>query len=101
MAFDGCIVMSARQVALLVEVEGRKKIVHFIVVHSYSLYTTILKRPWIHSMGLVPSSLHQKVKFPTEQGIVKVRGDQYMARKCQIAAVGHKQEAKSGSTNPL
>ena len=70
-------------------------------MHSYSPYTAILRHPWIHSMGVVPSLLHQKVKFSTEHGIMEVRGDQCMARKCQIAAVGHKQEVKSGSTNPL
>ena len=49
MAFDKSIVMLAGQVALPVEVEGRKEIVYFIVVHSYSPYTVILKRPLIHS----------------------------------------------------
>ena len=49
MAFDRSIVMLAGQVALPVEAEGRKEIVYFIVVHSYSPYTVILKRPLIHS----------------------------------------------------
>ena len=74
-AFDGSIVMPAGQVTFPVEVEGRKKIVHFIVVHSYSPYTAILGCPWIHSMSAVPSSLHQKVKFPTEHNIMEVCGD--------------------------
>lgn len=100
-AFDGSIVVLAGQVTLLVEVEGRKVIVHFIIVHSYSPYIAILGRPWIHSMGAVPSFLHQKVKFSTEHGITEICGDQYMARKCQIATVGHKQEAKSRFVNPL
>ncbi|XP_075633760.1 uncharacterized protein LOC142606263 [Castanea sativa] len=74
-AFDRSIVMLAGQVTLLVEVEGRKEFIHFIVMHSYSPYMAILGRPWIHSMGIVPSLLHQKVKFPTEQGIVEIRRD--------------------------
>ena len=57
-AFDGSIVMPTGQVALFEKVEGRKEIVHFIVMHSYSPYIAILKHPWIHSMSLVPSSLH-------------------------------------------
>ena len=65
-ASDGSIILPAGQVTLPVEVEERKKIFHFIVVHSYSSYTTILGRLWIHSMGAVPSSLHQKLKFPIE-----------------------------------
>ena len=44
-AFDESIVIPAGQVALPVEVEGRKENVHFIVVHSYSPYTAILRRP--------------------------------------------------------
>ena len=44
-AFDGSIVMLVGQVTLPVEVEGRKEMVYFIVVHSYSLYTAILKHP--------------------------------------------------------
>jgi len=44
-AFDGSIVLPARQVTLPMEVEGRKEMVHFIVVHSYSPYIAILGRP--------------------------------------------------------
>jgi len=57
-AFDGSIVVPARHVTLPVEVEGRREMVHFIVVHSYSPYTAIVRRLWIHSMGVVPPSLH-------------------------------------------
>ena len=60
-------------------VEGRKEFVHFIVVHSYSPYTAVLGRPWIHSIGALLSSLHQKVKFRTRHDIVEIRGDQFMA----------------------
>ena len=72
LAFEGSIVLPVGQVTLPVGVEGRKEMVHFIVVHSYSPYTAILGRPWIHSIGAVPSSLHQKVKFTTEQGIAEI-----------------------------
>ena len=44
-AFDGSIVVPAGQVTLLVEVEGKKVIVHFIVVHSYTSYIDILGHP--------------------------------------------------------
>lgn len=58
MAFDRSIVVLVRQVTLLVEVEGRRETIHFIVVHSYSPYTAIFGCPWIHSISVVPSSLH-------------------------------------------
>ena len=57
LAFDGSIVLLVGQVTLLMEVEGKKEMVHFIVVHSYSPYIAILGRPWIRSMSAVPSSL--------------------------------------------
>jgi len=50
--------------------------VNFIVVNAFSLYTAILAQPWIHAIGVVLSTLHVKVKFPTKQGIVMVKGDQ-------------------------
>jgi len=40
--------------------------VKFIVVHVFSPYIEILARLWIHAIGVVPSTLHLKVKFPTE-----------------------------------
>ncbi|XP_030941683.1 uncharacterized protein LOC115966623 [Quercus lobata] len=81
-AFNRSIILPAGQVTLPVGVEGRKEMVHFIVVHSYSPYTAILGCPWIHSISAVPSSLHQKVKFTTEQGIAEIRRNQSVARRC-------------------
>ena len=52
--------------------EGKEVIVTFIVVRSFSPYTAILGRSWIHAMKVVPSTLHVKVKFPTEYGVVVV-----------------------------
>lgn len=31
-------------------------------------------------MGVVPSTLHQKIKFPIEDGVMVVQADQKMAR---------------------
>ena len=64
------------QISLLVNMEGREVVVAFIVVNLFSPYTAILGRPWIHAMGAIPSTLHVKVKFPTEQGVAMVRGSQ-------------------------
>ena len=56
--------------------EGKEVMLTFIVVTSFSPYTTILVRPWIHAMGAIPSTLHVKVKFHTKQGIAVVKGNQ-------------------------
>ena len=63
-----------RKISLPVNMEGKEVMVTFIVVNSFSPYTAILRRPWIHAMGVVSSILHVKVKFPTEQGVTVVRG---------------------------
>ena len=54
--------------------EGKEVVVAFIVVTSFSPYTTILGRPWIHEIGAIPSILHVKVKFRIKQSIAVVRG---------------------------
>ena len=56
--------------------EGKEAVVAFIVVISFSPYTTILGRSWIHSMGAVPSTLYVNVKFRIEKGVAIVRGSQ-------------------------
>ena len=75
------------QISLLVNMEGKEMMVIFIVVTSFSSYTMILGRTWIHAMGAVPSTLHVKVKFCTKQGIAVVKGNQQMARQYLVAAV--------------
>ena len=78
------------QISLPVNMEGKEVMVTFIVVSSYSPYTAILGRPWIHTMGAVSSTLHVKVKFHTEQGVVVVRGSHTVARQCLVAVVSWK-----------
>ena len=73
--FDGKIVIPEGQISLPVIIGRKEVVVTFTIVTSFSPYTAILRRPWIHSMGAVPSTLHVKIKFPTEQGIVVIRGD--------------------------
>ena len=62
------------QISLFINMEGKEVMVTFIVVALFSPYMAILGRPGIHAMGAVPSTLHVKVKFRTEQGITIVRG---------------------------
>ena len=82
-------------------IKGKKVMVNFIVVNAFSPYTAILARPWIHTMGVVLSTLHVKVKFPTEQRVVVVKGDQKAIRQCLVAVINHeikqKGQAESGS----
>lgn len=68
---------------------------NFTMVHVFSPYTTILLQSWIHAMGVVLSMLHIKVKFPTEQGIVVMRGGQSVARQCLVATINYETSKKS------
>ncbi|PKI70492.1 hypothetical protein CRG98_009126 [Punica granatum] len=39
-------------------------------------FSLLLERPWIHSAGAIPSSLHQKLKFIVEKRIITVKGEE-------------------------
>lgn len=80
MGFDGKVVTPEGHRKLLVVTEDKEVEVNFIVANAYSPYTTILGCPWIHIMGVVPSTLHQKIKFPIKYGVAVVCGDQKVAR---------------------
>ena len=45
-------------------------------------YSYLLGRPWIHSVGVVPSTLHQKLKFVVEGHLVIVLGEQNILVSC-------------------
>ena len=91
--FNGQVVILEGQISLPVSMEGKEVTIAFIVVASFSPYTTILGRSWIHAIGVVSSTLHVKVKFYTEQGIVVVRRSQQVAKQCLVVTVNwkHKQ----------
>ena len=88
--FDDKVVTLEGQISLLINMEGKEVMVAFIVANSFSPYTAILGRPWIHAMRAVPSTLHVKVEFPTEKGMTMVRGSQQVARQCLVAVVNRK-----------
>ena len=49
--------------------------VDFIVVDAFSPYIAIVARPWLHTLGAVSSTLHQKVKYSSEGQIEEILGD--------------------------
>ena len=68
--------------------------VDFIVVDAYSPYTAIVTRPWLHTLGAVSSTLHQKIKYPSEGQIEEILGDQTIARQCTVTAIRHRLEVE-------
>ena len=94
-SFEGKVIIPKGQVRLPVQTRSEIVEVDFIVVDAYSPYTAIIARPWLHTLGAVSSTLHQKVKYPSRGKIEEILGDQTMARQCMIAAIRHKPEAES------
>ena len=72
--------------------------VDFIVVDVFSPYTAIMNRPWLHSLGAVSSTLHQKVKYSSGGQVLEIVGSQSMARQCLIAAIQHKPETGTSAS---
>ena len=47
----------------------------FQVLRIQSSFNLLLGRPWIHEAGVIPSSLHQKLKFIHEGRIITIQSD--------------------------
>ena len=67
--FDGKTIVPAGMIKLLVQTGEEVVNVDFIMVEAHSPYMAILARPWLRAMGAVSSTLHVKLKYPTE-GVV-------------------------------
>ncbi|XP_077215744.1 uncharacterized protein LOC143850371 [Tasmannia lanceolata] len=50
--------------------------VEFQVLDIKSSFNLLLGGPWLHTVGVVPSSLHQKLKFKKGSRVITVRGDE-------------------------
>ena len=72
MSFDEKLVIPNGMIKLPIQTSPEIVEVNFIVIDTYSLYTTIVGRPWLHTLGAVASSLHQKVKFPSGDQILEI-----------------------------
>ena len=68
------------------------------MVDAFSPYTAIMSRPWLHALGAVSSTLHQKVKYPSGDQVLEIMGSQSMARQCLVATIQHKHEADTSAT---
>ena len=72
--------------------------VDFIIVDVFSPYTAIMGKPWLHALGAVSSTLHQKVKYPSEGKVMEIVGNQIAARQCLVATIQHRLEAEASAT---
>ena len=91
-SFEGKTVIPKGQIRLPIQTDSEIVEVDFIVVDSYSPYTAIVARPWLHALGAISSTLHQKVKYPSEGLVKEIVGNQSVARQYMVAAILNKLE---------
>ena len=63
--------------------------VDFIVVDAFSPYIAIMGQPWLHTLGAISSTLHQKVKYPSGDQMLEILGSQSMAKQHLVATIQH------------
>ena len=97
-SFEGKMVVPKGQIRLPVQIGIDVVEVDFIVVDAFSRYTAIMGRPWLHSLGVVSSTFHQKVKYPSRGQVLEIVGSQFMARQYLIVAIQHKPESDISAT---
>ena len=85
--FDGILVAPKGQIRLPVQAGLEVVEVDFIMVDAYSPYTAIVARPWFHTLGIVFSTLHQKVNYLSGDRVEELVGNQVMARQCLVSAI--------------
>ncbi|XP_042396591.1 uncharacterized protein LOC121986709 [Zingiber officinale] len=89
--FTGNEVQSVSQMKLAIslgeEPLKRTRATNFIVVDTPSAYNVILGRPALSEFRAVVSTLYQKIKFPVEDQVGEVRGDQLAARCCYVEMI--------------
>ncbi|XP_019254017.1 PREDICTED: uncharacterized protein LOC109232726 [Nicotiana attenuata] len=64
------------EITLPVNITGTTQETKFYVIKGDMRYNALFGRLWIHNMKVVPSTLHQVLKFPTPEGTKTVYGEQ-------------------------
>ena len=96
-SFEGKMVVLKGQIRLPVQTGPDVVEVDFIVVDSFSPYTATIGRPWLHTMGAVSSTLHQKMKYPSGGQVLEIEGNQSTARQYLVAAIQHRLEVETSA----
>jgi len=75
-AFDGSRRDVRMEINLLIQIGHHICQITFQVMEINSGHNFLLGRHWIHSVGVVPSTLHQKLKFVVEGQLLIVSGEE-------------------------
>ena len=85
-AFDGTRREVTREIKIKVQIGPCTFNIEFQVMDISSSYNCLLKRPWIHIVGVVPSTLHQKIKFVTKGQLVSIAIEEDMIAATSLGA---------------
>ncbi|XP_059659234.1 uncharacterized protein LOC132306055 [Cornus florida] len=69
--------------------------VDFLVADCPSAYNVILGRTTLNSMRAITLTYHLLMRFPTEQGVGELRGDQTTVRECYVASLREKKQQEA------
>ena len=86
-SFDWKLVTQKRQIRLPIQADLKVVEMDFMVVDAYSPYTAIVARPWLHTLGAVSSTLHQKMKYLSGDRIEELVGNQSIARQYLVSVI--------------
>lgn len=75
-AFDGTRRTVIGEVNFLMKIGPHTFLITFFVMDIYTTYSCLLRRSWIHSVGAVTSTLHQRLKFLDDDKLVVVEGEE-------------------------
>ena len=93
-SFEGKTVTPRGQIRLPIQIGSDVVEVDFIVVDAYSPYTAIVAKPWLHALGAISSTLHQKEKYPSEGRVEQIIRNQIMSRQCMMATISRQSNAE-------
>ena len=64
------------KIELAIGVGSMSFMVNFQVIKVDSPYNLLLGRPWLHAAGAVASTLHRRLKFPSEVLMVTIMAEE-------------------------
>ena len=97
-SFKGKMVVPKGQIRLPMQTSPNVVEVDFIVIDAFSPYMASMGRPWLHTLGVVSSTLHQKMKYPSEGQVLEMVGNQSTARQYLVAVIQRRPEAEISAT---
>ena len=98
-SFERKIVTPQGQIRLPIQTGSDVVEVDFIVVDAYLPYMAIVARSWLHALEAVSSTLHQKVKYPSNGQVKEIVGNQPIARQCMVATILHRPNTESSASS--